>query len=314
MPVPLPHLISIQNYSFASLNQTPPPLEETDVINYSAQDLEILATADELQADDSLLGTTLRSALEQSDLDWVRVTRFLVRIVGNRILVKPGFIESSLTLGAKVLDISSLSTVAKEAIHNLLYHHVLTKLPADLLERLECRMDIQTEPVRWIICLWISTYNPATGFPITHSLLIFVQYWYAEIQAAWLKVRSEEKSKDQRTALRQASEMMLTMSCVRIIMDTLDEASMSCLSQEQWLVELQRETLPLPEQVNTMLKAAETHLTMVEGANRSTGSLNSGVSKLLLVVTNLRCRDEEIISWLGVYRRSELSRGRWRAD
>ncbi|KAI0758457.1 hypothetical protein BC629DRAFT_1598041 [Irpex lacteus] len=63
------------------------PAEEAGMINDTKYDLEILASADALQADDRLLGTTIKSALEQSDANWVQLLEFTLQVIGNRIPV-----------------------------------------------------------------------------------------------------------------------------------------------------------------------------------------------------------------------------------
>jgi hypothetical protein len=59
--------------------------EESDVLKDPIIDLDILVDVDAVQANDELLGTTVKAALEQSNPDWSRVTEFLIKTIRNRV-------------------------------------------------------------------------------------------------------------------------------------------------------------------------------------------------------------------------------------
>lgn len=102
----------------------PKPVEEMDVQKDAQCDLEILAFADAQQADDRLLGTTIKSALEQSDADWVQLIEFAVQIIGNRIPV----IDSETNLEHILNAYRSLSSSVRSVIEEIFHSHAIFKV------------------------------------------------------------------------------------------------------------------------------------------------------------------------------------------
>ncbi|KAI0776502.1 hypothetical protein BC629DRAFT_1701585, partial [Irpex lacteus] len=98
-------------------------VEEGEMQKNAQHDLKILAVADALQADDRLLGTTIKSALEQSDANWVQLVEFAVQIVGNHIPV----VDSETSFGHILNAYRSLLPSVREAIDEILQSHVKSK-------------------------------------------------------------------------------------------------------------------------------------------------------------------------------------------
>ncbi len=136
----------------ARLSRRMPPslVEEVDVIKNAQQDLEILAAADALQADDRLLGTTIKSALEQSDANWVQVIEFVVRIIGNRIPV----FDSDMDLERMLERYKPLPSTVKEVVAQIISLRVIPQASAEKFLGGPSFPENWQTTVKWAVCIF----------------------------------------------------------------------------------------------------------------------------------------------------------------
>lgn len=121
-------------------------LEELDMQKNVQHDLKILAAADALQADDHMLATTIKSALEQSDANWVQLVEFAVEIIGNRVPV----VDSELNPEHISKTYRTLSPMVQEVINQIFRSQAVLKLA----ENLEIDAGSVDFPKNWKSIAW----------------------------------------------------------------------------------------------------------------------------------------------------------------
>jgi hypothetical protein len=99
----------------------PRPPEESDVLKDPTVDLDILVAVDAVQANDELLGTTVKAALEQSNPDWSRVVDFLAGTIGNRI---PWLDSEHANNDQSLVNTASLSRRFTESAMDIFVSHI----------------------------------------------------------------------------------------------------------------------------------------------------------------------------------------------
>jgi hypothetical protein len=98
------------------ISDVPLPPEESDILKDPTVDLDILVAVDAIQANDELLGTTVKAALEQSNPDWRRVVDFLAGTIENRI----PWLDSEIANNDQLLvNAASLSRCFRESVMDI---------------------------------------------------------------------------------------------------------------------------------------------------------------------------------------------------
>ncbi|KAI0758451.1 hypothetical protein BC629DRAFT_1551424 [Irpex lacteus] len=118
-------------------------VEELDMQKNVQHDLKILAAADALQADDHLLRTTITSALEQSEANWVQLIEFAVQVVGNRVPL----VDSDINPKHIYKVYGRLSPAVQEVVNNIFTAHIAVKLA-------ETSTGIVAFPKNWGATAW----------------------------------------------------------------------------------------------------------------------------------------------------------------
>jgi hypothetical protein len=159
--------------------------EEEDVIKDEAWDLDILASADALQTNDQLLGTTMASALGQSNVSWSEALEFLLKVTGNRLPLSATTLSDTPVL----INIRTLTMQAQKAITSIFVHHVVNsesfhKIQSEINQantngNLRSRQDLL-----WVISTFVSLFNGRHARDVhpTHTLLV-VDYFLKSKQA-----------------------------------------------------------------------------------------------------------------------------------
>ncbi len=120
------------------------------MIKDARRDLEILASADVLQADDRLLETTIKNALEQSNANWVEIIDFVIRVIGNRVPVVDG--ESN---PQRILDsYHSLSPIVRVFIAQVFKLQVIPKATSEASIAISFPDNWQNT-ARWALCIFL---------------------------------------------------------------------------------------------------------------------------------------------------------------
>ncbi len=105
------------------------PMEEADVRIRESEDMEILITADAIQANTEPDLITLEAALKQTNPSREESVVFLLQIIGNRVPLSTDLTLAHVQLPITMIDCSSLSTRTRENIVDLLQRFVISHLP-----------------------------------------------------------------------------------------------------------------------------------------------------------------------------------------
>lgn len=152
------------------------PVEELDIMKDVQYDLDILVSADALQADDDLLVSTITEiALEQCNPSWIQSVEFVVSVIGNRIPLTPT--DADKDLGYILETYSLLPPAVKEVVDNI-FKSRLISTAADTKEGEVTLPKLGWQTIaRWAFCIFLDINS--RDAPLNHLQfdISFMQKW-----------------------------------------------------------------------------------------------------------------------------------------